>query len=30
MLAQEQLSDYVAVMKRRIEVQIKPDLIEKK
>jgi len=30
MLAQEQLTDYVAALKRRVDVKIKPDLIEKK
>jgi len=30
LLAQEQLADYVSAMKRRVEVQVKPDLIEKK
>jgi len=30
LIAQEQLTDYVDGMKRRVEVKIKPDLIEKK
>lgn len=30
MIAQEQLTDYVSAMKRRVEVKVKPDLIEKK
>lgn len=29
-LSQEQLTDYVAALKRRVEVKMKPDLIEKK
>ena len=30
LIAQEQLTDYVDAMKRRVDVKIKPDLIEKK
>ncbi len=30
LIGQEQLTDYVAAMKRRVEVKIKPDVIEKK
>jgi peptidyl-prolyl cis-trans isomerase D len=30
LIGQEELADYIAAMKRRVEVKIKPDLIEKK
>jgi len=30
LIAQEQMNDYVAALKRRVDVKIKPDLIEKK
>ena len=30
LVSQEQITDYVAALKRRVEVKTKPDLIEKK